>query len=329
MEERIALVAGGAGFVGNHLCQRLLDTGYGKVICLDNLSTGSLSKIRHLMEDSRFVFLHKDVTERFDVDGDINEVYNLACPASPSQYRKDPVHTFKTSVLGSLNLLDLAREKNARILLASTSEVYGDPLVPMQDEEYFGNVNPYGTRSCYDEGKRGSETLFHDYHDIYGVDTRIIRIFNTYGPGMNADDGRVVSNFIVQTLRGEPLTVYGDGRQTRSFQFISDLIDAMIMVMLDGVPHSPINIGNPHETEIVDLAAMIIGMTGSKSGISYQPLPSDDPCRRCPDIRLASKVLGGWLPKVGLEEGLAKTIAYFRNHPEMDSSKQIFTPTST
>ena len=320
--ERVALVAGGAGFVGSHLCTRLIESGYGKVMCLDNLSTGRLSKIRHLLDHPRFVFIHEDVTERIEVDGEITEIYNLACPASPAQYSKDPIETFMTSVLGSLNLLRLANRHGARILLASTSEVYGDPLVPLQDETYRGNVNPYGVRSCYDEGKRGAETLFHDYHETFGTDTRIIRIFNTYGPGMNADDGRVVSNFIVQALRGEPLTVYGDGSQTRSFQYISDLVDAMVAVMRDGVPHFPINVGNPTEISVGDLARMIIDMTGSGSGIAYRALPQDDPCQRCPDISLARKVLGGWSPRISLRKGLADTIAYFRDAKDMETIYQ-------
>lgn len=305
--------------MGSHLCARLLEMGYGRVICLDDLSTGSLSKIRTLLDDPRFVFLHEDVAEKVSYDGAITEIYNLACPASPKQYRKDPIHTFETSVFGTVNLLKLALHREARILLASTSEVYGNPLIPVQDECYFGNVNPYGARSCYDEGKRGAETLFHDYHETYGVDTRILRIFNTYGPGMSVEDGRVISNFMVQALRGEPLMVYGDGTQTRSFQYISDLLDAIVAAMRDGVPHTPINVGNPDETSVGDVAARIIRMTGSKSEISYLPLPSDDPCRRCPDIGLARRVLGGWSPKTGLEEGLPKTMAYFRNVLETHS----------
>lgn len=315
MNDRHALVAGGAGFVGSHLCTRLLDMGYGKVTCLDNLSTGRLSNIEDLMDNPRFVFIQGDVTERIGIGEEISEIYNLACPASPEQYRKNPVGTFKASVIGSINLLELAHDRKARILLASTSEVYGDPQIPIQDESYHGNVNPYGTRSCYDEGKRGAETLFHDYHHTLGVDTRIIRIFNTYGPHMSTDDGRVVSNFIVQALRREPLTIYGDGSQTRSFQYISDLIDAMTAVMRDGVTHSPINIGNPNETTIGDLARMIIQMTGSSSELTYHPLPQDDPCRRCPDISLARRMPGGWTPGVGLSDGLLKTIEYFRNSP--------------
>lgn len=313
MQERIALVAGGAGFVGSHLCARLLELGYGKVLCLDNLSTGDLANIRTLLDNPRLQFLHGDVSEKFELEGEVSEIYNLACPASPKHYTKDPVNTFTTSIAGSQRLLRLANYHGARILLASTSEVYGDPLVPVQKETYWGNVNPYGVRSCYDEGKRGAETLFHDYHEKYGVDTRIIRIFNTYGPNMGADDGRVVSNFIVQALRGEPLTIYGDGSQTRSFQYVGDLVDGIILAMQDGVPSAPINIGNPEETTILELGKSIIRMTGSKSVITHLPLPQDDPHRRCPDISRAKKYLNGWSPRTGLEAGLEQTIAYFRS----------------
>lgn len=312
MEVRRALVAGGAGFIGSHLCARLLSQGYNRVVCLDNLSTGSLSKVDFLLADPRFVFLRGDVTEKIGEVGDITEIYNLACPASPAHYQKDPLHTLETCVLGSRNLLELAKDRGSRILLASTSEVYGNPLVGRQSEGYFGNVNPYGIRSCYDEGKRASETLFHDFHHVYSVDTRILRIFNTYGPGMSVDDGRVVSNFIVQALLGEPLTVHGDGAQTRSFQYVTDLMDAMTAAMADGIPHSPVNVGNPREITIGRLAEKIIRMTASKSIINYRELPGDDPCRRCPDISLARRILGGWSPKVDLEEGLSKTIGYFK-----------------
>ena len=305
-----ALVAGGAGFIGSHLCDRLVDEGF-HVICVDNLSTGRKDNIRHLMRHPGFEFMEHDITVPLPLHG-LSMIYNLACPASPAHYQKDPVRTYKTSVIGSMNLLDLARENGARILLASTSEVYGDPQVAVQSESYWGNVNPYGLRSCYDEGKRGAETLFHDYDSMHGVDTRVIRIFNTYGPRMSADDGRVVSNFIVQALRGEPLTIYGDGSQTRSFQYVDDLISAAMSVMQDGVRHGPINVGNPNEVTVRDLAGMVLRITGSRSRISYNPLPQDDPCRRKPNISLAMRDLNGWSPKVGLEEGLARTVDYFR-----------------
>lgn len=307
-----AIVAGGAGFVGCHLCRRLLAEGYAVVTCVDNFQTGNPDNIARFRSEGRFRLVEHDIVEPFTVEGRVDEIYNLACPASPVHYQRNPVHTFKTSVIGSLNLLELAREKGARILLASTSEVYGDPHVPVQGESYWGNVNSYGLRSCYDEGKRGAETLFHDYHKMYGVDTRIIRIFNTYGPCMSAEDGRVVSNFILQALRGEPLTVHGDGSQTRSFQYVDDLIEAIVRVMQDGVLHSPVNVGNPNEITVKELADIVIRMTGALSPIAYRPLPQDDPCRRHPDISLAARVLDGWQPTVGLETGLAKTIEYFR-----------------
>ena len=311
MKKGIVLVAGGAGIIGSHLCDRLVEEGR-HVICVDNLCTGSKRNIRHLMQLPGFEFVEHDITEPLTLHG-LSMIYNLACPASPVQYQKDPVHTYKTSVIGSMNLLDMAKANGARILLASTSEVYGDPQVAVQSETYWGNVNPYGVRSCYDEGKRGAETLFHDYHRMYGVDTRIIRIFNTYGPRMSADDGRVVSNFIVQALRGEPLTIYGDGSQTRSFQYVDDLIEAMALMMRDGVTHSPVNIGNPCEVMVRDLAELVLRITGSRSHVSYRPLPEDDPCRRKPDISLAMRELNGWSPKVGLEDGLNRTVKFYKN----------------
>lgn len=309
MGTKKALIAGGAGFIGSHLCDRLVDEGF-HVICVDNLSTGRKDNIRHLMRHPGFEFMEHDITASLPLHG-LSMIYNLACPASPAHYQKDPVRTYKTSVIGSMNLLDLARENGARILLASTSEVYGDPQVAVQSESYWGNVNPYGLRSCYDEGKRGAETLFHDYDSMHGVDTRVIRIFNTYGPRMSADDGRVVSNFIVQALRGEPLTIYGDGSQTRSFQYVDDLISAAMLVMQDGVRHGPINVGNPNEVTVRDLAGMVLRITGSRSRISYNPLPQDDPCRRKPDISLAMRELNGWSPKVSLSDGLERTVEYF------------------
>jgi len=308
--KRRALVAGGAGFVGSHLCKRLLGIGYSEVICVDNLLTGRLDNMSPLLSTPAFTFIRHDVIEPLYIEGKLDEIYNLACPASPKQYQKDPIHTFKTSVLGSINLLDLAKEKGSKILLASTSEVYGDAKETPQAESYWGNVNPYGPRSCYDEGKRGAETLFHDYHKMYGVDTRIVRIFNTYGTGMNIDDGRVIPNFITQALRNEPLTVYGDGCQTRSFMYIEDLMNAVIHVMRDGVPHNPINIGNPNETSMRELAEKVIRLTGSSSCVLYCPLPQDDPLWRKPDISRAKQLLDGWRPQVCLEEGLTKTIAF-------------------
>lgn len=309
-----ALVAGGAGFVGSHLCRRLLQSGYGEVICVDNLQTGRIANVADLLCSPHFRFFEHDIVNGLPISGALHEIYHLACPASPVQYQKSPIHTFKTSVLGSIHLLELAKEKGARILFTSTSEVYGDAQVSPQNESYWGNVNPFGIRSCYDEGKRGAETLFHDYHEEYGVDTRIIRIFNTYGPQMSAEDGRVVSNFIVQALRGEPLTIHGDGTQTRSFQYVTDLIEAIVRTMRDGVPHGPINVGNPYEISVNDLAERVLRMIGSRSPVVYKPLPQDDPCRRRPDITLAASVLDGWKPVVGLDEGLSQTIAYFRQN---------------
>lgn len=305
-----AIVAGGAGFVGSHLCRRLLRDGYA-VTCIDDLSTGCMDNISSLMENTQFRFMEQDITSLTDMPDAVDEIYNLACPASPVQYQKNPIQTFRTNVIGSMNLLELACRKHARILLASTSEVYGDPTVHPQREDYWGNVNVNGVRSCYDEGKRGAETLFHDYNNMYGTDTRIIRIFNTYGPHMNMEDGRVVSNFIVQALKGEPLTIYGDGSQTRSFQYIDDLIEAIVQMMQDKITHNPVNIGNPNEITVRELADIVIRITGSQSQISYKNLPQDDPCHRKPDISFAMRELNGWLPKVGLEEGLAKTVVYF------------------
>lgn len=308
--DKIILVAGGAGFIGSHLCSRLVKEGH-RVLCVDNLSTGNMNNISHLMSDDKFSFINHDVIYPMTVSN-VAMIFNFACPASPVQYQKNPIHTYKTSIIGSMNLLEMARENGARILLASTSEVYGDPQVAVQNELYWGNVNPYGIRSCYDEGKRGAETLFHDYNNMYGVDTRIIRIFNTYGPNMSIWDGRVVSNFIVQALKGEPLTIHGNGTQTRSFQYVDDLIEAIMRVMQDGVQHGPINIGNPDEIEINTLASMVLEKTGSSSTVVCTPLPQDDPYRRRPDISLANKILDGWQPKVSIHEGLVRTIDYFR-----------------
>lgn len=314
----IALVAGGAGFVGSHLCRRLHAMGCARVVCLDSLVTGSKANVADLLGSPRFSFVLHDVVEPLDIEGAVDEIYNLACPASPVQYGKDPIHTFLTSVLGSRNLLELAEAKGSRVLLASTSEVYGDPSVSPQSETYWGNVNPYGVRSCYDEGKRGAETLFRNYCLMRGVDTRVIRIFNTYGPLMNANDGRVISNFVVNALRGESLVVHGDGSQTRSFQYIDDLIDAILLMMGDGVTHSPVNIGNDTETPISEVAQLVLNLTGSASPVTHAPLPEDDPCRRKPDISLASRELGGWRPRVSLQEGLLRTIEYFRGIVQSD-----------
>lgn len=306
------LIAGGAGFIGRHLCAKLLQRNAHKVICVDNLSTGSIENIKEFLNNPRFIFLEHDITIRFDMEDDISEIYNFACPASPIQYQKDPIHTFATSVIGSQRLLEMVRKKDARIMLASASEIYGDPLVSPQNESYFGNVNTNGPRSCYDEGKRAAETLFHDYNKVYGVDTQIIRIFNTYGPYMSVEDGRVVPNFIQQALKNIPLTLNGDGKQTRSLQYIDDLISGINCVMKDGIPHTPINLGNPNEMSILELANKIIKLTKSNSTISYQSLPKDDPKQRNPDTTLAKRLLCGWHPLIKIDEGLLKTIEFFR-----------------
>jgi UDP-glucuronate decarboxylase len=304
------LVTGGAGFIGSHLCERLLDEG-NHVICLDNFYTGNRKNVLHLMNHPHFVMEQHDVTTPIHLD--VDEIYNLACPASPHHYQYDPIQTMKTNVIGVINLLELARKTRAKILQASTSEVYGDPLVHPQTEDYRGNVNITGPRACYDEGKRCAETLFFDYHRFHGVNIRVIRIFNTYGPRMNPNDGRVVSNFIVQALTGKPLTVYGDGSQTRSFCYIDDLVEGMIR-MMNGPDHNvgPINLGNPEEVTIHDLARMVIDLSGSSSVISYKPLPVDDPVKRRPDVTLAKERLQ-WSPKTKLQDGLRKTISYFKN----------------
>lgn len=303
------LVTGGAGFIGSHLCERLLKEG-NDVICLDNYFTGSKRNIAHLMDNHYFELVRHDVTESYYAE--VDQIYNLACPASPVHYQYNPIKTIKTSVMGAINMLGLAKRINARILQASTSEVYGDPLVHPQTENYWGNVNPIGVRSCYDEGKRCAETLFMDYHNQNDVDIKIMRIFNTYGPNMHPNDGRVVSNFIVQALKGEDITIYGDGEQTRSFQYVDDLVEGAIRLM--NSPRSfigPVNIGNPNEFTIKQLAEEIIRLTNSKSELVYMPLPKDDPIQRKPDISLAKKKLSNWEPKVQLEEGLIKTINYF------------------
>ncbi|MDR2554706.1 MAG: SDR family oxidoreductase [Fibromonadaceae bacterium] len=302
------LVTGGAGFLGSHLCDRLIEQGH-DVLCLDNYFTGSKKNVEHLAGNPRFELIRHDVTEPILLE--VDRIYNLACPASPVHYQYNPVKTIKTSILGAVNMLGLAKRVRARILQASTSEVYGDPSVHPQTEEYWGNVNPIGIRSCYDEGKRVAETLFMDYHRQNKVDIRIVRIFNTYGPRMHPNDGRVVSNFIVQALQGKDITVYGDGQQTRSFCFASDLVEAIMRAMEQTESVGPINIGNPGEFTILELAEKVIKLTGSKSRIVKEPLPADDPKQRKPDISKAKKILD-WEPSVNLEDGLKKTIDYFR-----------------
>lgn len=307
MGQRI-LVTGGAGFIGSHLCERLLGEG-NDVICLDNFFTGSKDNIRHLIGDNHFELVRHDVTKEYFAE--VDQIYNLACPASPPHYQYNAIKTIKTSVLGMINMLGLAKRCKATILQASTSEVYGDPQVHPQVETYWGNVNPIGIRSCYDEGKRCAETLMMDYHRQNNVDTRIIRIFNTYGPNMNPNDGRVVSNFIVQALRGEDITIYGDGSQTRSFCYVSDLVDGMIRMMNNTQKFvGPINLGNPSERTIMEFAKLVIEMTNSNSQIVYKPLPGDDPLQRKPDISLAKQELG-WEPVIDIREGVQKTIDYF------------------
>lgn len=304
------LVTGGAGFIGSHLCERLLKDGH-DVICLDNYFTGSKNNVRHLLDNRHFELVRHDVTVPYDAV--VDEIYNLACPASPVHYQYDPVKTIRTSVIGAMNMLELARSVKARILQASTSEVYGDPAVHPQEESYWGNVNPIGVRSCYDEGKRCSETLFMDYHRQNGVRIKIVRIFNTYGPRMNCNDGRVVSNFIVQALQGKDITIYGDGTQTRSFQYVDDLVEAMVRTMNTSDDFTgPVNTGNPGEFTMLELAEKIIRLTGSHSRIVFRPLPQDDPRQRRPDITLAKKILNGWEPRVKLDEGLKHTIEYFK-----------------
>ena len=309
MLRKRALVAGGAGFLGSHLCVRLLDRGY-DVLCVDNFHTGTKDNIAPLMHSPFFELLRHDVTQPLFVE--VDEIYNLACPASPRHYQEDPVHTTRTSVIGTINLLGLARRTRSKILQASTSEVYGDPTVHPQPESYLGNVNPIGPRACYDEGKRCAETLCFDYHRQYEVEIRVARIFNTYGPKMHPDDGRVVSNFIIQALRGEPITIYGDGRQTRSFCYVDDLVEGLLALMDAEDPVTgPVNLGNPDELTIADLANLVMTLTGSRSSLIYQPLPQDDPLQRQPDTALAKRLLD-WEPRVPLREGLMRTIDYFR-----------------
>jgi UDP-glucuronate decarboxylase len=309
MLKKRVLVTGGAGFIGSHLCERLLYEG-NDVICLDNYFTGSKTNIVHLLDNPYFELIRHDVTHTFYAE--VDQIYNLACPASPIHYQYNPIKTIKTSVMGSINMLGLAKRLNAKILQASTSEVYGDPKVHPQTEEYWGNVNPIGIRSCYDEGKRCAEALFMDYHRQNHVDIKIVRIFNTYGPRMHPNDGRVVSNFIVQALKNEDITIYGKGDQTRSFQYVDDLVEGLIRFM--DTPDEiigPVNLGNPVEFKINELAKIIIEMTGSRSKIINRPLPADDPIQRKPDISLAKKLINDWEPNIQLKDGLEKTIGYF------------------
>jgi UDP-glucuronate decarboxylase len=302
------LVTGGAGFLGSHLCERLIARG-DDVLCVDNYFTGRKDNIAHLLDHPQFEAMRHDVT--FPLYVEVDEIYNLACPASPIHYQFDPVQTTKTSVIGAINMLGLAKRVKAKVFQASTSEVYGDPTVHPQLEDYRGNVNPLGPRACYDEGKRAAETLFLDYWRQHKTRIKIVRIFNTYGPRMHPNDGRVVSNFIVQALKGEPITLYGDGSQTRAFCFVSDMVEGFLRLMAtDDEVIGPVNIGNPHEIPVRELAERVVRLTGSDSPIVYRPLPQDDPTQRCPDITLARKLLG-WQPTVALEDGLQRTIAYF------------------
>ena len=310
MKSKTVLVTGGAGFIGSHLCERLLNENE-KVICLDNLFTGSLDNIKSLINDNKFEFVNHDITKRYYRDN-IDEIYNLACPASPIHYQSNPIKTVKTCTIGVINMLGLAKKNNAKILQASTSEVYGDPEIHPQKEDYNGNVNTLGYRSCYDEGKRCAETLFMDYKREHNLNIRIVRIFNTYGPNMTKNDGRVVSNFILQALKGEDITVYGDGSQTRSFQFVDDLVNGLIKMMNSDIV-GPINLGNPIELSMKNLATKVIKLTTSSSDIIYKDLPKDDPKRRRPDINLAKSLLD-WNPIIDLDTGLRKTINYFTHN---------------
>jgi len=307
MQTKTILVTGGAGFLGSHLCDRLIASDC-RVICVDSLITGRMENINHLLGHDRFKFIKHDVIEPLEVTEEISEIYNLACPASPAKYELDPVHTFKTCIYGAINLLDFALLHDARILQASTSEVYGDPSVSPQKEDYLGNVNTVGPRSCYDEGKRGAETIFHDYHEEYGLDIKIARIFNTYGPRMSLDDGRVVSNFIVQALRGDDLSVYGTGEQTRSFCYVDDLISGLVLLMASAPSlNKPVNMGNPSEFTICELAGLVLNKTGSRAKLAFSELTQDDPKRRKPDISMAEAALH-WKPLVPLSDGLDNTI---------------------
>lgn len=309
MSQGRALVTGGAGFIGSHLCERLLADGY-DVLCVDNYYSSPKRNIEHLLENPRFEVIRHDVT--FPLFVEVDEIYHLACPASPVHYQRDPVQTTKTAVHGSINMLGLAKRTGARILLTSTSEVYGDPTVHPQSEDYWGNVNPIGPRACYDEGKRAAETLFFDYYRQHGLEIKVVRLFNTYGPRMHPQDGRVVSNFIVSALQGRPLPVYGDGSQTRSFCYIEDLIAGLLAMMYSPSDVTgPINLGNPGEFTIAELADLVLAEIGSSAGVEYRPLPQDDPVRRQPDIARAKATLG-WEPNISLDQGLERTIEYFR-----------------
>ena len=302
------LITGGAGFIGSHLAERLLAKRH-SVVIMDNFHTGTKDNIRHLLGSPYLDVIRQDITQPYRIEAD--QIYNLACPASPIHYQRSPVRTVEACVMGPINALNLAREIKARVLQASTSEVYGNPAVHPQEEDYWGNVNPIGTRSCYDEGKRVAETLFFDFHREAGVDIRVARIFNTYGPRMSPDDGRVISNFVLQALRGDPITIYGDGSQTRSFCYVTDMVEGLIRLMNKENFTGPVNLGNPDERTIKEIAELIVKLTGSDSKISFKPLPEDDPVRRCPDISLAKQTLT-WQPKVKLEEGLPEVIEYFR-----------------
>jgi UDP-glucuronate decarboxylase len=313
MRKRI-LVTGGAGFIGSHLCERLLNEGH-EVLCLDNFFTGSKQNIVHLMDNPYFEMIRHDITQPYYAE--VEEIYNLACPASPVHYQYNPIKTIKTSVMGAINMLGLAKRIKAKILQASTSEVYGDPTIHPQTEDYWGNVNPIGKRSCYDEGKRCAESLFVNYNIQNGVNIRIARIFNTFGPRMSLHDGRVISNFVVQALQNQPITIFGEGKQTRSFQYVDDLIEGLIQLMQsDDTQTQPINMGNPGEFTMLDLAGKIIEMTGSSSQLSFHPLPENDPVQRQPDITKAREILG-WEPVVDLDKGLEKTIEYFKKELQL------------
>lgn len=309
MTKKVVLVTGGAGFVGSHLCEALLKRG-NRVICMDNFFTGRMSNIQRFRDNPDFDVINHDVILPYSFY--VDEIFNLACPASPPHYQRDPIATYKTSIFGALNALELADKWNAKVFQASTSEVYGDAQIHPQPETYWGNVNPHGIRSCYDEGKRGAETLFFDYHRQHGTRIKIVRIFNTYGPNMNPEDGRVVSNFIMQALKNEDITIYGDGKQTRSFQYVDDLIRGFLCLMdSDDSITGPVNMGNPGEFTMLELAEKVIKLTGSKSKLVYKPLPGDDPKQRKPDITLAGQLFG-WKPEIVLDEGLKRTIEYFR-----------------
>ncbi|MDH4477154.1 MAG: SDR family oxidoreductase [Verrucomicrobiaceae bacterium] len=309
MEKKVILVTGGAGFLGSHLCEKLLSLGH-QVLCLDNFFTGRRENVSHLIQHPDFELVRHDVTEPIRLE--VDQIYNLACPASPRHYQQNPIKTIKTSVMGAINVLGLAKRIGARVFQASTSEVYGDPIIHPQPESYWGNVNPVGQRSCYDEGKRVAETLFFDYHRQNGVDIRVARIFNTYGPRMQAGDGRVVSNFIVQALRGEDLTIYGDGTQTRSFCYVDDLVEGFVRLMNSEGLTGPVNLGNPQEFTMLELAEQVLAEVGGRSRLVHLPLPADDPRQRRPDITLAKEKLA-WQPQVPLQEGLVRTVRHFKH----------------